>query len=52
MKIYTFGHGAKSLEEFIEKIKSANIDLLIDLRKNPLSRYYPHFNRKNLENYL
>jgi len=49
-EIYTFGHSARSLEEFQKALDIANIDILVDLRKKPQSRYYPHFNKKNLEN--
>jgi uncharacterized protein (DUF488 family) len=50
MKVYTFGHSARTMDEFKTAIDLVNIDLLIDLRKSPQSRYYPHFNKKNLEN--
>lgn len=49
MKIFTFGHGAQSFEDFLNKINQSQIDLLIDLREKPISRYYPHFNRSFLE---
>lgn len=49
MKIYTFGHSARSLEDFKFALNLAKIDILIDLRKKPQSRYFPHYNRKNLE---
>lgn len=49
MKIYTFGHSAKSLEDFQSSLELVPIDILVDLRKKPQSRYYPHFNKNNLE---
>lgn len=49
MTIYTFGHSARSLEDFQSALELVPIDILVDLRKSPLSRYYPHFNRSNLE---
>lgn len=49
MKVYTFGHSARSLEEFKSPMDLLEIDILVDLRKKPQSRYYPHFNRQNLE---
>lgn len=49
MIIYTFGHSARSLEDFKSSLNLAQIDLLVDLRKKPQSRYYPHFNKNNLE---
>lgn len=49
MKIYTFGHSARSLEEFKSTLDLLQIDILVDLRKRPHSQYYPHFNRQSLE---
>lgn len=49
MKIYTFGHGARNLEDFQFALELVPIDILVDLRKKPQSRYYPHFNKNNLE---
>lgn len=49
MEIYTFGHSARSLEDFQSALNLAQIDLLIDLRKKPQSRYYSHFNKNNLQ---
>jgi len=52
MKIYTFGHGAQSFKEFLEKINQAKVDIIIDIREKPFSRYHPHFNRGYLEKTL
>lgn len=52
MKIYTFGHGAQSFKEFLDKINQFKIDLIVDIREKPFSRYYPHFNRNYLEKTL
>jgi len=49
MKVYTFGHSARSLEEFKSTLDLLQIDILVDLRKRPHSQYYPHFNRQSLE---
>lgn len=49
MKIYTFGHSARSLEDFKSSLNLVQADLLVELRKKPQSRYYSHFNRSNLE---
>ena len=38
MKVYTIGFTQKHAEEFYEKIKKANIDLLIDIRLNNTSQ--------------
>jgi uncharacterized protein (DUF488 family) len=52
MKVYTIGHGARKIEEFLEIIKSKGINLIVDVRERPVSKYYPQFNRKNLEKIL
>ncbi len=50
MKVYTFGHSVRSLEDFQSALTSSHIEILVDLRQKPQSRYFPHFNRKSLEN--
>ncbi|MEM2107906.1 MAG: DUF488 domain-containing protein [Candidatus Bathyarchaeia archaeon] len=49
MKIYTIGHSTRSLKEFIEILKAFNIEQVIDVRRLPRSRKFPHFNKENLE---
>lgn len=52
MKIYSLGHGAQSIEDFIKIIDDNNIDIVIDIREKPVSRYFPHFNKNSLEKFL
>ncbi|MDD4530403.1 MAG: DUF488 domain-containing protein, partial [Candidatus Gracilibacteria bacterium] len=47
--LYTLGHGALNIEDFNLILTQNNIDILVDIRSVPFSRYYPHFNRKYLE---
>ncbi len=47
--VYTYGHGARTLESFKADVDSANIDLLVDIRLRPQSQYHSHFNKANLE---
>ncbi|HLV42217.1 MAG TPA: DUF488 domain-containing protein [Brumimicrobium sp.] len=47
--IWTIGHSTRSLEEFVELLKSFNIELLVDIRRFPGSNSYPHFNKDKLE---
>ena len=49
-KIFSIWHSNQSFESFLEKIK--DIDLLVDVRSVPRSKYVPHFNRKNFEEKL
>jgi uncharacterized protein (DUF488 family) len=50
--IWTIGHSTHMLEEFIEMIKSFQIECVADIRSYPGSRRYPHFNKEALENSL
>ena len=45
--IWTIGHSTRTIDEFINLLKSYNIELLADIRSYPGSKRYPHFN-KNL----
>lgn len=47
--IFTIGHGTRSLDEFIDILASADIALLVDVRRFPGSRRHPHFSREELE---
>lgn len=49
MKIYTIGHSTRSLKEFIEILKTFNIEQVVDVRRLPGSRKFPHFNKENIE---
>lgn len=46
--IYTIGHSTRSIDEFIDLLKQYNIALIVDVRRFPGSKKYPHFNRENL----
>lgn|SRR5690606_12775403 len=48
-EIWTIGHSTRSLEDFIEMLKSYEIDFLADVRRFPGSRKFPHFNKEELE---
>src|ERR1700735_675035 len=42
---FTVGHSNRSLEEFVELLRSAEIGLLADVRRIPRSRSNPQFNQ-------
>lgn len=48
MPFFTVGHSNRSLEEFVELLASAEIELLADVRKFPRSRANPQFNQETL----
>ena len=50
--IYTIGHSNWPLEIFISKLIDNSIEVLIDVRTIPLSRYCPHFNKSALQDAL
>jgi uncharacterized protein (DUF488 family) len=47
--IWTIGHSTHTLGEFIDMLKSFQIELIADIRSFPGSRRYPHFNKEALE---
>lgn len=47
--IYTIGHSTRSMEEFLEMLKSFEIEVLADIRSFPGSKKFPQFNKENLE---
>jgi uncharacterized protein (DUF488 family) len=52
MKIYTIGHSTRTLEDFIDILKHFGIELVVDVRKFPSSKKFPHFDKENLETEL
>ncbi|NLA86754.1 MAG: DUF488 domain-containing protein, partial [Clostridiales bacterium] len=52
MIIYTIGHSAHEISEFIAFLKSFKIQMLADVRSIPGSRYAPQYNEENLEKSL
>jgi uncharacterized protein (DUF488 family) len=48
-EIWTIGHSTNTLDEFIAKLKSFEIELLVDIRSFPGSRRFPHFNKEALK---
>lgn len=46
--VWTIGHSTRTIEAFIDMLKSFNIKQLVDVRHFPGSRKYPHFNKEAL----
>jgi uncharacterized protein (DUF488 family) len=46
--IHTIGHSTRAIEGFTALLREHRIDLLIDVRRWPASRRYPHFHREAL----
>jgi uncharacterized protein (DUF488 family) len=49
ISLWTIGHSTLSIDDFINRLKSFEIQLLADVRSYPGSRRYPHFNKENLK---
>ena len=52
MKLYTIGHSNLNLEEFSDILNKYKIDMVIDIRSYPYSKYVPHFNTDYLCTHL
>lgn len=50
--IYSIGYGNRKVEDFIAHLKKYNIEKLIDIRTNPVSRFQPSYNKKKLMDFL
>jgi uncharacterized protein (DUF488 family) len=46
--VFTIGHSTRTKEEFIGLLQESSVELLIDVRRFPMSKRYPHFNRDAL----
>lgn len=50
--IYTLGTSNRSPEEFLEILRYYKIKRVLDVRRWPTSKYFPHFKKENLEKIL
>ena len=48
VEFFTIGHSTRSIEEFVELLRSVGVRLLVDVRTVPRSRRNPQFNREIL----
>lgn len=51
-KIFTIGHSTHKLDNFANLIKKYNIDVVVDVRSIPYSKYADWFNKENLAFFL
>jgi len=47
--VFTIGHSTRSLAEFVELLLQNQIRTLVDVRRHPGSRRYPHFSGSSLQ---
>ena len=52
MSIHTIGYGNRRIEHFIDLLKMYRIEVLIDIRTSPYSRFNPSYNTKRLQDLL
>ena len=50
--VHTIGHSTRTIETFVELLKAHRVELVVDVRRWPASRRYPHFRREALEESL
>jgi uncharacterized protein (DUF488 family) len=48
MQVFTIGHSNHLFREFLELIQKNNVNMVVDVRTSPYSKYSPHFNKKPL----
>jgi len=52
LRIFTIGHSNRTGGDFLELLKEFGIATVVDIRRYPASRKFPHFNREKLEEML
>lgn len=50
--IYTIGHSNYKMDDFLSVVSSYGIDIIIDVRSAPYSKYCPQFNKEVIKNSL
>lgn len=51
-KVFTIGHSVRAISEFLQKLKDNKIEILVDIRTYPRSRFQPQYNQKALADSL
>jgi uncharacterized protein (DUF488 family) len=46
--VHTIGHSTRALEDFITLVRAHDVATIVDVRRWPASRRYPHFGREAL----
>lgn len=50
--VHTIGHSTRTTEVFVDLLRVHDIHLVLDIRRWPMSKRHPHFNREALANAL
>ena len=46
--LYSIGHSNQTFEEFLQMLQSQRINVIVDVRSIPASKYSPQFNKEPL----
>jgi uncharacterized protein (DUF488 family) len=49
IQLFTIGHSSRTFDDFLSLLREFSISVLVDIRRFPGSRKFPHFNRQSLE---
>ena len=49
LSIFTIGHSNHEIQRFIDLLKSNEIEVLVDIRSSPYSRFAPQFNKDDFK---
>ncbi len=52
VEVYTVGHSNRSLDDFLKLLEKYKIDVIVDVRRFPSSKKYPHFKKEELKKTL
>ena len=50
--LYTIGHSNQSQEDFLNALRTHQVNTIVDVRSVPLSSYAPQFNQGHLHHFL
>lgn len=50
--VFSVGHSNNTIDHFVELLRVPAVDVVIDIRSHPYSRFAPHFNREPLKETL
>jgi uncharacterized protein (DUF488 family) len=50
--VYSIGHSNHSIDALLDLLLPHGIEILLDVRSAPYSRYSPHFNKRSLQAHL
>jgi uncharacterized protein (DUF488 family) len=48
LSVYTIGHSTRTLDEFVQLLKTYRVSIVVDVRTIPRSRHNPQFNKEPL----